>query len=242
MNRRDRDRYDRDNYDRDYSGGAGYDRTDEHYHSARNLTNEFEQEYRSHHPEMLDDRYNRSNVRRSHHEGDMGNNYERMREGSRNRDSGYNMQYGGRDRSNWGDSRNRNQDWSSSDRYSTSGRYSQRNSDFDRDRDMGQRNWSGSSDRFSNQDRSSQMDMGRGSRMNQDRLREGYGLSDYGRMRPTENIHSSRGIPNAGITSSFEDDYGTDLDSSRSNRISSGNYGGYGSQGGNYRRDRDDRY
>ena len=233
MNRRDRDRYDRDNYDRDYSGGAGYDRTDEHYHSARNLTNEFEQEYRSHHPEMRDDRYNRSNMRRSHHEGDMGNNYERMREGSRHRDSGYNMRHDERDRSNWGDSRNYSQDWSSSERYGTSGRYSQR--ERDDDRDMRQRNWSGSSDRSHRMQQSDR-------RMSEDRLREGYGISDYGRMRPTEDIHSSRGIPNAGITSSFEDDYGTNLESGRRNRISSGNYGGYGSQGGGYSRDRDDRY
>lgn len=244
MNRRDRDRYDHDNYDRDYSGSAGYDRNDEHYHSARNLTNEFEQEYRSHHPEMRDERYNRSNIRHSYHEGNMGDAYERMREGrgSTRRDSDYNMNYGERDRGNWGDSRNRNQNWSDADRYGTSGRYSQRGDDYNRDRDMRQRNWSGSTDRFNTQERSSQLDMDRSSRMNQDRMREGYGISDYGRMRPTENIHSSRGVPNAGITSSFEDDYGTDLDSSRSSRISSGNYGGYGSQGGGYSRNRDDRY
>ncbi|MCP2045415.1 hypothetical protein [Pontibacter sp. HSC-36F09] len=237
MNRRDRDRYDHDNYDRNYSGSAGYDRNDEHYHSARNLTNEFEQEYRSHHRDRDDDRYNRNsgNIRHSYHEGNMGDAYERMREGSgtTRRDSDYNMNYGQRDRGNWGESRNRNQNWSDADRYGSSDRYSQRSNEFDRDRDMRSR------EHYSNQDRSRHM--GQRGQMSQDRMREGYGISDYGRMGQSD-IHSNRGVPNAGITSSFEDDYGPDLDSSRSNRISSGNYGGYGSQGGGYSRNRDDRY
>ncbi|MDO6388723.1 hypothetical protein Q4E40_01205 [Pontibacter sp. BT731] len=238
MDRQDRDRH---NYERDYSEGAGYNRNDEHYHSARNLTNEFEQEYRSHHRNTEDDRYdqgrNRGGMRQSYHKGNMGDAYERMREGrgTEHRDSDYNMNYGDRDRGSWGESRNQNQNWSEANRYGASGRYSQGSGNFDRDRDMRSR------DQFGGQDRSHRMEQGRGSRMRQDRMREGYGISDYGRMGQ-QDIHSSRGIPNAGITSSFEDDYGTDLDSSRSNRISSGNYGGYGSQGGGYGRNRDDRY
>ncbi|PVY39692.1 hypothetical protein [Pontibacter virosus] len=229
MNRRDRDRFDHDNYDRDYSGGAGYNRNDEHYHSARNLTNEFEQEYRSHHPEMNEQRYNRGGMGHSYHEGNMGNAYERMRDGrdSMRRDTSSDTYYGARNRSNsgsWGD--NRNQNWSDEDHYGTAGRYSQRSDDYDRDR-------------YSSLDRSSRMEQDRSSHMSQDRMREGYGISDYGRMRQ-QDIHSNRGIPNAGITSSFEDDFGTDFDRDRSYGISSGNYGGYGAQGGG--RNRNDRY
>lgn len=237
MNRRDRDRYDHDNYDRDYSGSAGYDRNDAHYHSARNLTNEFEQEYRSQHPDMQEDRYSRHNVRNSYHEGSIGDAYERMREGSgtTRRDSDHDMNYSERNRGNWGDSRNRSQNWSDTDRYGSAGRYSQRSNEFDRDRDMRNR------DHYSYQDHSRRTGQGQRGQMSQDRMREGYGISDYGRMGQSD-IHSNRGVPNTGITSSYEDDYGTDLDSSRSSRISSGNYGGYGSQGGGYSRNRDDRY
>ncbi|MBX0334228.1 hypothetical protein K3G39_13375 [Pontibacter sp. HSC-14F20] len=236
MNRRDRDRYDYDNYDRDYSEGAGYNRNDEHYHSARNLTNEFEQEYRSHHRDRDDDRFNRnsSNMRQSYHEGNRGDAYERRLEGrgTAGRNSGSEMHYGERNNNNWGENRNRSQNWSDADRYNTSGRYSQRSDDFDRGRDMR------SQDRFSNQDRSSRMEQGRANRLNQEgRMREGYGISDYGRMRQSD-IHSNRGVPNAGITSSLEDDYGVDFDRDRSSRISSGNYGGYSSQGGYNRNDR----
>ena len=58
MNRRERDNYD---YDRDYSSNPGYSRDDEHYHSARNLTNEFEQRYqraRGHRDDAQDHRMN----------------------------------------------------------------------------------------------------------------------------------------------------------------------------------------
>lgn len=240
MNRRERDRYDHDNYDRDYSGNSGYDRNDEHYHSARNLTNDFEQHYRSQHPDRDEDRYsrNRSDMHQRFHENDMGNAYGRMRERRETDryDSDYNMHHGNRDRGDFGSSRNRSQNWSESDRYGSSGRYSQRSDhdDYNRqDRDMRNR------DRFSNQERSSSMEQGRDRRMSQDRMREGYGISDYGRTSQS-NIRSNRGVPNAGLTNSFDDDYGVDLDSNRSNRISSGSYGGFGTQGGSH--NRDDRY
>ncbi|WP_299990767.1 hypothetical protein [uncultured Pontibacter sp.] len=240
MNRRDRDRYDYDNYDRDYGSGAGYNRNDEHYHSARNLTNEFEQEYRSHHRGIDDDRYGRGSSRddrrQSYHEGNMGDAYERMRDrrGSDRSDSSFQMNRGDRDMGNRTyENRYRSQGWSDSDSYGSSGRYSQRDNDYNRDMD--------SRDRFRSQGSSDRMGQGRSTRMSQDDLREGYGISDYSQMRQSE-IRSSRGIPNAGITSSFEDDYGTDFDRDRNYGVSSGNFGGYGAQRGGYRRDRNDRY
>lgn len=233
MNRQDRDRFERDNYDQDYSGNSGYNRNDDHYHSARNLTNQFEQEYRSHHHRGIDDdrygRDRRGDMRHSYHEGNMGDAYERMRDGrggSRS-DSNYNMNRSERDFGN------RNQNWSDADSFGRTERYNQGADDYDRGMS--------SRDRFRDQGRSDRMEQGRGSRMSQDSMREGYGISDYSQMRQSE-IRSSRGIPNAGITSSFEDDYGTDFDRDRSYGISSGNFGGYGAQRGGYRRDRDDRY
>lgn len=78
MNRQDRDRYDYGRYD-DY-------KDDEHYHSARNLTNEFERDYQRHRGNRDDDRYShRDSPRHSYHEGnDMEDTYQRLR---RNEDS-----------------------------------------------------------------------------------------------------------------------------------------------------------
>lgn len=45
MDRQNRDGYEHQNHQRDYDGNAGYSDNDEHYHSARNLTDQFEQEY-----------------------------------------------------------------------------------------------------------------------------------------------------------------------------------------------------
>ncbi|GHA80907.1 splicing factor U2AF large subunit [Pontibacter akesuensis] len=69
MNRQDRGYY-------EYGPYEGYSRNDEHYHSARNLTNEFERDFqrdRGHWDE------NRDRARHSYHEGDMGDAYERYR-------------------------------------------------------------------------------------------------------------------------------------------------------------------
>ncbi|WP_299707997.1 hypothetical protein [uncultured Pontibacter sp.] len=225
MDRRERDRYDRDNYNRDYSGGAGYGRGDEHYHSARNLTNEFEQEYQSHHPDMDRDRdrymrdRDRGGMRQSYHEGDSGGAYEQRRREEdrdfRGRDYGFQQ-------------RDRDRDRDFTDSYSSRNRYSQRSDDFgDRDRD-----------RYS--DRDSYGSRERRGGMSHDRMREGYGISDYGRTGQSS-VRSNRGIPNAGVSSSFSDDYGsTDFDRDRSYGISSGNYGAYGSHRGGFSRNRDD--
>lgn len=79
MDRRGRDRdYGRNNYATDYSGYKDYDRNDEHYHTASNLTNQFEREYKRHRGFQGDDR----DVYRydhTYHEGNMGDLYERRR-------------------------------------------------------------------------------------------------------------------------------------------------------------------
>ncbi|MBC5773051.1 hypothetical protein H8S95_03160 [Pontibacter sp. KCTC 32443] len=73
MNRQDRDRY-------DYGRYEGYS-NDEQYHSARNLTNEFEQRYRG---ERDQDSY-RDRPVRSYHEGsDIEDDYNRQRRTSNN--------------------------------------------------------------------------------------------------------------------------------------------------------------
>ncbi|GAB3202386.1 hypothetical protein ABID22_003894 [Pontibacter aydingkolensis] len=77
MDRRNRDRYENDNYGREYGGYEGYN-NDEHYHSARNITNEFERDYRSERSHHNDDRH-RYNPDRTYHEGDMDGMYEQRR-------------------------------------------------------------------------------------------------------------------------------------------------------------------
>jgi hypothetical protein len=219
MNRRDRDRYDHDGYNRDYNDGAGYSRDDGHYHSARNLTNEFEQHYRSYHRDWENVRdSDRFRPHRSYREEDGGGDYSHRRQGEdrdfRGRDYGFQQHDRGRD---------------FSDNYSSRNRYSQRNDGFGGHA----RERYGESDRYSNQAHQG----GRG----QDRMREGYGISDYGRMGQSS-IHSNRGVPNAGITSNPTDDFGsTDFDRDRSYGISSGSYGGYGSYSGGFGRNRNDR-
>ncbi|MFD1186415.1 hypothetical protein [Pontibacter rugosus] len=108
MNRHDRVYYEYGPYD-------GYSRNDEHYHSARNLTNEFERDF-----QRERGRWNegRNQVRHSYHEGDMGDTYERY---SRE-DGGYEnysaSRQNNRDRNryeggNYNSDHNRNQDfWS----------------------------------------------------------------------------------------------------------------------------------
>ena len=78
MDRRDRERYD---YGADYSRDAGYSRNDEHYHSARNLTNEFEREYQGGRGRRYEES-DSSRPYRSYHEGnELGDMYERLSEG-----------------------------------------------------------------------------------------------------------------------------------------------------------------
>ena len=79
MDRRDRERY---NYGAEYGRGAGYSRDDEHYHSARNLTNEFEREYRGGRRGHRHEDSDSYRPYRSYHEGnELGDMYERLSEG-----------------------------------------------------------------------------------------------------------------------------------------------------------------
>jgi hypothetical protein len=252
MDRRERDRYDYGSYE-DY-------RDDAHYHSARNLTDEFERGYRAGRSHRDEDRDNRV---RSYHEGDMGDAYERR-------------------------SREENSFRSNSDSdYRQNNRNQQRSypENMSRDRDRFS-NYQDDYRSYQGMDRSDSMDNNRSLRGN---VRRGYGISDYegtsdrfntlnsnqyssgsrnnqsdysgsreerssryGSSMGDSSIHSDRGIPNYS-GSSFADDYGT-MNSgygsrnynegsgySGSNRggsygnqnygSSSGNYSGYGSRG-----------
>jgi hypothetical protein len=72
MNRQDDRQYPHND---DYGRYEGYDRNDDHYHSKRNLTNEFEQHFQQ-------DRGDHNYFPREHtyHEGNMGNIYERRQD------------------------------------------------------------------------------------------------------------------------------------------------------------------
>lgn len=246
MDRRDRTRY--DDYDRDYSSGAGYSPNDEHYHSARNLTSEFEQHYRGSHPDHSrrhsSGQGSYPSQRSARHESNYGSGSSRgMGEGD----------YGSRQQS-WGShnsprsSYDRHNSYSSSgdnfgSRYSDRDRYSSTGSSFasrhgDRDRYSDQNRSSGN--RYSsNQNRYSESGRYGGQRdRGGDSTREGYGISDYGNMHESQ-VRSSRGIPDEGITDSFADDYGTGMDRNRTQGISSGNFSPYGQQGNNRRYESD---
>jgi hypothetical protein len=162
MDRRDRVRYDRNDYESYYGPYGGY-RNDEHYHGARNLTDQFEREYKR--DRGLSDDY-RDRRPHTYHEGDMGDAYERRRResgssggysGSGRYDSDQNRTYGGnyssdrgrlskyqndswgnRDgyRSDRGRSQeygNRWQDYGMSDRYGSGSRYDNRRAWGDQD-------------------------------------------------------------------------------------------------------------
>ncbi|OKL38697.1 hypothetical protein [Pontibacter flavimaris] len=243
MDRRERDRYENNNYGPDYSGYEGYG-NDSHYHSARNLTDEFERHYRG-------DDYGRTSPTRSYHEGDMGDAYERRRrdDDSFRGNSGY-------QRTDWSQNRSYPQSMSRDrDRFSNYQddyrSYEDRNSGSrDNDRNLRQgygiSSYEGTSDRYntlgSSRSRGGSGDdqsyySGRGDRYSSARFGGGMGDSS---------IHSDRGIPNYN-TRSFSDNYGTGMGSS----YGGSNYGGgtgysgghrggsfgqgtYGSSSGNY--------
>ncbi|MFD3002409.1 hypothetical protein ACFS7Z_18705 [Pontibacter toksunensis] len=166
MNRRDRDRND---YEHDYGRYEGYNRNDEHYHSARNLTDTFEQEYQSHRGG------NRHHMDHTYHEGDMGDAYERFRRegrgygdysgnqrndrdrdryngGSFSRDSySSNPDYDRGDRDSSRDYGNMRQRYGTSDRYSSSGRDDYRRGRNDRENYFGEGDYDRSS-RYSGRD------------------------------------------------------------------------------------------
>lgn len=178
MNRQKRDRYDRDDYRNDYGGDAGYNRGDRHYHSARNLTNEFEQEYQHSGGNWGNDRdrdiepshdRDRHRPHRSYHEGNtMGDTYERLREGrgAVRSDSSYDFIYSGRD-----DDRSsryeRDQDLYSTS-HSSYGAHRRHHTNYPEDSRRGQ-------------ERYSHMDNRRGDfgSRNHDDIRRGYGISEF---------------------------------------------------------------
>ncbi len=210
MDRRERDQYD------NRSGYGAYDdyRGDSHYHSARNLTDEFEQEYRR-------ERGNDSrpyNQQRSYHEGDMGDAYERL---SRERNRGGNADYDTdrrnqqsrypensnrqRDRySNYQDDYRSFQDNDRSNRFSDD-----RNTRGDVRRGYGISDYEGTSDRYNTLNRNDdRYDTDRGSYYNSGNT---YSTGNYSSGNQDDSyLHSDRGVPNYG-TSSFADDYGSDL-------------------------------
>ncbi|MER2998469.1 hypothetical protein [Pontibacter populi] len=243
MNRQERDRYDYGSYD-DY-------RNDANYHSAQNLTDEFERHYRHEMGQQYDDRSQYDRVH-SYHEGNMGDAYER-RQQSENNYRG-NSDYRQNDQ-NWNNDRDRLSNYRSN--YNNY-RGMDRNDTMDDNRNLrgniregyGVSDYEGTSDRYntlnSNQyssGRSNDRSYNSGSR-DQDR-----GSRFSGAMGES-GIHSDRGIPNYS-NSSFEDDYGSvgsnygsrsyssdsdyadrqrgDSFRNRNYGSAPGNYGGYGS-------------
>ncbi|ARS34584.1 hypothetical protein [Pontibacter actiniarum] len=73
MNRRDREIRYNSEPGLDYRRYDGYNRDDEHYHSARNLTDRFERDYQRERGHR--DQYH---PQHTYHEGNMGNAYERL--------------------------------------------------------------------------------------------------------------------------------------------------------------------
>ena len=108
------DRRERDWDNRDFYGPyEGYGRNDEHYHAARNLTDQFEQEYRR-------ERGNRGGDRMPHtfHEGSMGDTYEQRRREGRGYGNYAGSQWNDRDRDrNYSDYFSRDRDRFSNSRH-----------------------------------------------------------------------------------------------------------------------------
>ncbi|MBB6610628.1 hypothetical protein H7F15_06240 [Pontibacter sp. Tf4] len=257
MDRQDRDRYDRTYDNDDFGRYEGYRNDDERYHSARNLTNEFERDYQRERGGRWigddEERFSSSNI--SYHEGnDLGDMYER-----RMQDQGHFRWYSDLEeeenknlvrRFSGGLNRSHDEDRNySRNRYQDEYRNRENRSDWDRDRyDSGRTNqgslrqgygvsdYGGTSDRFNtlgNDQYSSRNGQSYGSNYSRD-SRYGSGMGDAP-------MHSDRGIPNYS-TSSFADDYGTGMGSSYGAR----NYGtgqqrgdsfsnqNYGASSGNY--------
>lgn len=221
MDRRDRDRYDRNDYGHDYSGYRDYDRNDEHYHSARNLTDQFEQEYQQHRGGRRDNDLNR--VDHTYHEGNMGDFYERRRREV----SGY------RDNADYDRDRNRNDFGSfNNDR----DRYRNNRNDFRRDQDRyrgDQDRYRGDQDNYRGEQTSYRGDWAR-SREQQGSRRDGYMMSNSNvpyRRHETSGNERNRG-------GGYDQDYNTGL----AERYRGSRYSGRGYIGGPGIRNEDDRY
>lgn len=256
MNRRDRDQFDRN----DYGMYEGYNPQDEHYHSARNLTNEFEQDYQREHGHRNDDR-DQYHPQRSYHEGNsMGDAYERRsrKTGSVRSDTSYDMIDQDRYR-NYPDRLDRDRD-----RYSNyqDDYRSYQGMDRGRDREMrsnisqgnlrqgyGISSFEGTSDRFNTlnrDDNRSGESYYEGSGDSNRRSRTGggmgeafphshggvpdYGTGNYGRGTGT-GMGSTYGGSNYGAGTGYMSGHRGSSFGSSSYGSSSGNYEGYGSMG-----------
>ena len=250
MDRRERDRYDYGSYE-DY-------RNDAHYHSARNLTDEFERDYRKSHHDEGGGQYNRVH---SYHEGDMGDAYDR-------RSRGENSMWGNSDyrQNNRGQQRNYPENISRDhDRFGNyqddyrNYRGMDRSDSMDNSRSLrgnvrqgyGISDHEGSSDRYNTLNSNQYSGGSENYRSDYSGSREERS-SRFGSGMGDSSIHSDRGTPNYS-GSSFADDYGNmnrgygrrndggSSGYSGSNRggsfgdqsygASTGNYSGYGSRG-----------
>jgi hypothetical protein len=206
MDRREGNWYDYDRYDYE-SDDNTYPRNDEHYHRARNLTNEFEQEYRSHHPGDYD-RGRRDDSGYRSHADDRRQGWERNRysTGSHDRDRRHDWDRG-QERS--GSIR---QGYGISDYEGTSDRYNTLNSDQNR--------WNDRSDysRSREGDRGSRFSGGMGdSSIHSDRGVPNYGSRNYQELQGTRlgssygisagnySGYGSRGTSQAGSSSYYSD-------------------------------------
>lgn len=234
MDRQDRDYYNRNEYSSGYRGGAGYNRNDEHYHSARNLKNEFERDFQRERREWDDDR----DQYRQNHSYDQGgsrnnDNFRRDRLGYRN--------YSDSQRNDWDRERNYSNNFSR-DR----DRFSDYQDDFrgdqgmyggDRDRNQQTRSnidegnirrgygisgYDGTSDRF-NTLNSAQNRGGSDDQVYYSGDRDGYRSSRFGGGTGNSFPSSNRGVPDTTYgLGNFRDNYGTGLGSSYGGK----NYGG----------------
>lgn len=124
MNRQDDNRNELWPEDKRYQG---YDRRDSHYHHARNLSDDFERDYR-HSNDYRGDARAGYHPGRSYHEGDMGDAYERLSQQNRygnlnRRDRDYGRNYYPENENRYGNpDRDRGEDWNYGNRVPASGR------------------------------------------------------------------------------------------------------------------------
>lgn len=173
MNRQNRDYNDRYDNGYDYGRNTGYDRDDSRYHNARNLTNEFERNYRDERSDWRDDNDNYSRRNISYHEtNDPENLYER-----RMQDQGHFRWYSDVDNENR-DLVRRFSGGLHSDRDNRD-RYSRRDSNHNRERNR-YSNYQDDYRSYQNIDDSNRYnDRYRSSNIEQGNMRQGYGISGY---------------------------------------------------------------
>ncbi len=154
MDRRNRDHNQNNNYGLDYSRYERYRNEDAQDHRARNLTDQFEQEYQQHHRFDANNRY-----RQQEQGGRLGSAYDQYR-----REEG-----GFRDHGNYNNSQNRRNNHDGNRNYSNN---------FSRDRDR----YSTYQDNFRGEQRIGRNDQNDEHRSNQElrgNIRQGYGNSSF---------------------------------------------------------------